>query len=112
MVIFGIKFHSKNRPTTWPPNKNFTNVHKKHKKLQKLDLLIIGALRYSPHTAHFSVEQAIEAIEMIKPKRAVLTHMGHELDYDILKKNMDEMLVLGTYISKSIISLKLDLRSY
>ena len=65
------------------------------KKLQNLELLIIGALRYSPHTAHFSVEQAIEAIEMIKPRKAVLTHMGHELDYDILKKQLPRNIVPG-----------------
>ncbi len=65
------------------------------KKLQNLELLIIGALRYSPHTAHFSVEQAVEAIEMIKPRKAVLTHMGHELDYDILKKQLPKNIVPG-----------------
>ena len=65
------------------------------KKLQNLELLIIGALRYSPHTAHFSVEQAVEAIEMIKPRKAVLTHMGHELDYDILKQQLPRNIVPG-----------------
>lgn len=65
------------------------------KKLQNLDLLIIGALRYSPHAAHFSVEQALEAIEMLKPKKAVLTHMGHELGYDILKKQLPKNIVPG-----------------
>jgi len=57
-------------------------------KLQNLDLLIIDALRPSPHAAHFSVEQAVEQIERIKPKKAVLTHMGHELDYDILQSRL------------------------
>jgi len=65
------------------------------KKLQNLDLLILGALRYSPHAAHFSVEQAIEVIDMLKPKKAVLTHMGHELDYEILKKQLPKNIVPG-----------------
>lgn len=65
------------------------------KKLQNLDLLILGALRYSPHAAHFSVEQAIEVINMLKPKKAVLTHMGHELDYKILKKQLPKNIVPG-----------------
>ena len=65
------------------------------KKLQNLDLLILGALRYSPHVAHFSVEQAIEVIDMLKPKKAVLTHMGHELDYEILKKQLPKNIVPG-----------------
>jgi phosphoribosyl 1,2-cyclic phosphate phosphodiesterase len=65
------------------------------KKLQNLDLLILGSLRYSPHAAHFSVEQAIEVINMLKPKKAVLTHMGHELDYKILKKQLPKNIVPG-----------------
>jgi len=65
------------------------------KKLQNLDLLILGALRYSPHAAHFSVEQAIEVIDTLKPKKAVLTHMGHELDYEILKKQLPKNIVPG-----------------
>ena len=58
------------------------------KKLKNLDLLILGALRYRPHVAHFSVEQAVEMINKIKPKKAILTHMGHELDYNILNREL------------------------
>ncbi len=58
------------------------------KKLEGLDLLIIGALRYRKHPAHFNVEEALEHIERISPKRAVLTHMGHELDYFELKERL------------------------
>jgi phosphoribosyl 1,2-cyclic phosphate phosphodiesterase len=53
-------------------------------KLRGLDVLIIGALRNRPHPAHFSVEEALTAISQIKPKRAFLTHMGHELEYNEL----------------------------
>ena len=49
--------------------------------LKDLDVLIIGVLRYEPHPAHLSVDEALEVIEEIKPKRAFFTHMGHELDY-------------------------------
>ncbi len=58
------------------------------RKLNELDLLIIGALRYKEHVAHFNVEQAVDMINKIKPKRAVLTHMGHELDYRSLKSQL------------------------
>lgn len=57
-------------------------------KLENLELLIIGALRCRPHVAHFNVEQAVEQINRLKPKHAVLTHMGHELDYYKLKKEL------------------------
>lgn len=54
------------------------------KDLVDLDLLVLGALRYRQHPAHFNVEQAIECIDQISPKHAVLTHMGHELEYNEL----------------------------
>ncbi len=58
------------------------------KQLNELELLIIDALRYKPHPAHLSVDQAIEVVGEIKPKIAVLTHMGHELDYDKLSREL------------------------
>ncbi len=65
------------------------------KQLNKLELLIIDALRYKPHPAHLSVGQAIEVIREIKPKTAVFTHMGHELDYDKLSKELPENIEPG-----------------
>lgn len=61
---------------------------KSMKALQNLDLLIIGALRYKPHPAHFNLEQTLEQIELISPKKAVLTHMSCDMDYFELKKNL------------------------
>ncbi len=59
-------------------------------KLKGLDLLIIDALRYTPHTAHFSVNQAVEATHKVEPRLAVLTHMGHELEYEELSARLPE----------------------
>jgi phosphoribosyl 1,2-cyclic phosphate phosphodiesterase len=47
--------------------------------LQGLDLLIIDALRYSPHPNHFNIQGALQVIETLKPRRAVLTHLTHEV---------------------------------
>lgn len=62
-------------------------------KLKGLDLLIIDALRYTPHVAHFSVGQAIEATNRIKPNLSVLTHMGHELEYEELSRRLPENII-------------------
>jgi phosphoribosyl 1,2-cyclic phosphate phosphodiesterase len=56
--------------------------------LQDLDLWIVDALRYEPHIAHFSVKQALGWIERLRPKRAVLTHMNYDLDYEALKREL------------------------
>jgi phosphoribosyl 1,2-cyclic phosphate phosphodiesterase len=50
--------------------------------LQDLEVLIIDALRERPHKTHFSIDQAIEQIETLRPRRAYLTHMSHEVDYE------------------------------
>jgi len=53
--------------------------------LASLDVLVIDALRPArPHRSHFCLEQALEAIERLRPKQAYLTHMNHEMDYDEL----------------------------
>lgn len=52
--------------------------------LENLDLWIIDALRYTPHPTHFSVDEALEWIERLKPRRAVLTNLHVDLDYDTL----------------------------
>ena len=51
-------------------------------RLQGLKLLIIDALQYRRHPSHFSLGEALEWIERLKPERAVLTHMHIPLDYD------------------------------
>lgn len=56
--------------------------------LQGLDLWIVDALRPMPHPSHFSVKQAIDWIERLGVKRAVLTHMTVELDYESLRRQL------------------------
>jgi phosphoribosyl 1,2-cyclic phosphate phosphodiesterase len=51
-------------------------------RLGGLRVLVIDALRPNPHPAHFSVDQALAVIERVKPGRAYLTHMGHELEHE------------------------------
>lgn len=47
--------------------------------LMGLDLLIIDALRYSPHPNHFNIDGALQIVQMLKPRRALLTHLTHEV---------------------------------
>ena len=57
-------------------------------QLAGLDLWIVDALRYIPHPSHFSVAQALEWIERIRPRRAILTHLHIDLDYAALKREL------------------------
>lgn len=53
-----------------------------------LDVWIIDALRYVEHPSHFSVGEALDMIARLEPKRAVLTHMHEDLDYETLRKEL------------------------
>ena len=46
-----------------------------------LDVLVLDALRYRPHSSHFTVDQALEVIARVAPGRAYLTHICHELGH-------------------------------
>ena len=57
-------------------------------QLEGLDTWIVDALRYTPHPAHFTVKQALQWIERLKPKRAILTHLHNDLDYEVLRREL------------------------
>jgi phosphoribosyl 1,2-cyclic phosphate phosphodiesterase len=50
--------------------------------LEGLRVLVLDALRHKPHPGHLSVGQAVEIIERLKPDRAYLTHISHDLDHE------------------------------
>jgi phosphoribosyl 1,2-cyclic phosphate phosphodiesterase len=50
--------------------------------LQDLDVLIVDALRNDPHPSHSHLEKSVAIVEQLKPKRALFTHMSHDLDHD------------------------------
>ena len=50
-------------------------------RLRGLDLLIIDALQYKTHPSHFSLGEALQWVDRLKPGRTVLTHMHTPLDY-------------------------------
>jgi len=47
----------------------------------KLDLLLIDCLRYTPHQTHLHLDLTLQYIQEIAPQNAILTHMGHEIEY-------------------------------
>jgi len=50
-------------------------------ELAGVDVWLVDCLRERPHPSHAHLEQTLAWIAAIKPGRAVLTHMNHELDY-------------------------------
>jgi phosphoribosyl 1,2-cyclic phosphate phosphodiesterase len=50
-------------------------------RLHGLDVLIINALRYQDHPLHFTVDEALEVVERLKPRQAYFVHVTHDLDH-------------------------------
>lgn len=50
-------------------------------KLRGVNVLVINALHLEPHYSHFNLEEALEFIEAVKPKKAYLTHISHMMGF-------------------------------
>lgn len=69
--------------------------------LLDLDVLVLDCVRLKPHTTHLCLEEALDYIEVLKPKRAFLTHLNHDIlherDSKLLPDNVqlayDELVV-------------------
>jgi phosphoribosyl 1,2-cyclic phosphate phosphodiesterase len=62
------------------------------RRLQNLETLILGAVRYAPHPTHLCVDEALALIEELAPRRAWLTHMNHDIAH------RDEARVLPEHV--------------
>ena len=63
--------------------------------LNGLDTLVLDALRDQPHPTHFSLRQAVEVVERVKPRRAYFTHVSHSLEYEATNARLPENVELS-----------------
>jgi phosphoribosyl 1,2-cyclic phosphate phosphodiesterase len=56
--------------------------------LSGVELWIVDALWYRPHPSHFHLDLTLQWIDRIKPKRAIITNMHSDLDYDKLRATL------------------------
>lgn len=72
-------------------------------RLLDLDVLVLDCVRIKAHSTHLCLEEALAYIEDLKPKRAFLTHLNHDImherDSHLLPDNVqfgyDELVVEG-----------------
>ena len=64
-------------------------------RLAGLDTLIVSALRDLPHPTHQTVDEALALIADLGPRRAILTHLDHDLDYHELSARLPDGVVAG-----------------
>ncbi len=68
---------------------------KDFKKLTNLNYLVIDCLWYKNHPAHFNLDQVLELVKVLSPKKTILTNMHSDLDYDQIKKRLPKNIIPG-----------------
>src|SRR5487761_1121997 len=56
--------------------------------LQNLDVVIMDALRKTPHPGHSHLERSLQFVEKIRPRQTYFTHMSHELGHAKTEKDL------------------------
>ena len=82
---------------------NFTYItdanHIADEELEKVhgtEVLVLNALRQTPHISHFTLQEALDLIDIIQPKKAYLTHISHLLGkHDEVSKMLPEHVELA-----------------
>ncbi len=64
-------------------------------RLKGLSVLILDCLRFKPHGTHFNMDQSLEMVARLSPKRTFLTHLGHEIEYVKWNKKLPKSISLA-----------------
>lgn len=72
-------------------------------QLRGVDVMILDALRYRPHPAHFNIEQSLALLKEINPTAAYLIHLCHDVDHEELESSLPR----GVYVSYDGLQLRL-----
>jgi phosphoribosyl 1,2-cyclic phosphate phosphodiesterase len=63
--------------------------------LGDLDVLVLNALRYKPHPTHFTLDEALDVIADLRPRRAFLVHTTHAFDYTATNATLPDGVALA-----------------
>jgi len=56
--------------------------------LKGLDLLILDCLRRESHVTHMNVDEALETVRQLAPRRTLLTHVSHRLEHETTNRGL------------------------
>lgn len=63
------------------------------KKIKGIKFFILDCLRFNQHHSHFNLEEVFNLIDIIKPKKTILTNMTSDIDYLEIKKILPKNVV-------------------
>ncbi len=58
--------------------------------LLDLDTWIVGCFQRHPHSVHAHVDLVLQWVERLRPRRTILTHMGHDMDWAWLRAHLPQ----------------------
>ncbi|TND10085.1 MAG: beta-lactamase superfamily metal-dependent hydrolase [Bacteroidetes bacterium] len=65
-------------------------------KIRGSKVLVLNALRREEHISHFTLQQAIDLMEELKPERGYFTHMSHQIGFHAdVEKELQEFIRLA-----------------
>jgi phosphoribosyl 1,2-cyclic phosphate phosphodiesterase len=53
-------------------------------------VLFLDALRHKPHPTHSTLENSLNIVQELKPKRAFFTHISHDLPHEATNAELPE----------------------
>ena len=62
-------------------------------KLKNLDFLVLDCFRKTEHATHLNLNNSIDLVKYLKPKKAILTNLHVELDYNKIKKILPRNII-------------------
>lgn len=57
-------------------------------QLGTLDVMILDALRDTPHPTHLTVDESVRLLQTIGARQSYITHLGHDLDHDAVSQRL------------------------
>jgi len=66
------------------------------RKIEGSRVIVLNALQTEPHISHFTLAEALEILERLRPEKAYLTHMSHKMGlHKEVEKKLPEFVKLA-----------------
>lgn len=72
--------------------------------LQDVDIMILDTLRYRPHPAHLSVDEALDILSEINARESYMIHLCHDVEHS----ELEAILPHAVYVSYDGLSLQVE----
>ncbi len=80
---------------TYITDANFISESEKE-KIKGSKIIVVNALRREEHVSHFTLQQAIDLMIELKPEKAYLTHISHQLGlHQVVSKELPSFIELA-----------------